>query len=189
MRKEEFRFSALEITGAPGTGKSTITNYLREWLGLDRIPGHTTRERRPGEIQGFDFHYVNALEFLRNWRRDFYTDLCLQDTWYNGNYYGSPRTWLVRVEASSIFTPTCTNTARHLVTVDPSIAWVHLYAPQEERKQRLKRRQTSKMEVNYRLRKGDSQGTKPEALLNINTAEYSLEDTMQMIYWKILRQK
>jgi guanylate kinase len=49
------RLKSLMITGAPCTGKSTLTKYCEETWSLEKIPGHTTRAKRPNEFYGTDY--------------------------------------------------------------------------------------------------------------------------------------
>ncbi len=53
------------VLSAPsGTGKTTLTRGLLKRLrGLRFSVSHTTRERRPGEREGTDYHFVSAQRF------------------------------------------------------------------------------------------------------------------------------
>jgi guanylate kinase len=47
-----------------GAGKSTIIEeVLNEFSNLERIVTYTTRHQRPGEVEGFEYHFVNTEEF------------------------------------------------------------------------------------------------------------------------------
>ena len=45
------------ITGAAGTGKTTVAAYLRDKYQLHRVITHTTRQPRPGEHDGVDYYF------------------------------------------------------------------------------------------------------------------------------------
>ncbi|WP_367341279.1 guanylate kinase [Limosilactobacillus sp.] len=45
------------ITGAAGTGKTTVAAYLRDRYNLHRVITHTTRQPRPGEHDGVDYYF------------------------------------------------------------------------------------------------------------------------------------
>lgn len=45
------------ITGAAGSGKTTVANFLQEKYGMHRVITHTTRAPRPGEQDGTDYHF------------------------------------------------------------------------------------------------------------------------------------
>jgi guanylate kinase len=76
------------ITGPSGVGKGTLIERL-----LERIPelelsiSATTREPRPGEMDGRDYHFLSPEEFRRRLEAgDF-----LEHASYSGNYYGTLR--------------------------------------------------------------------------------------------------
>lgn len=54
------------IVGPSGTGKSTIIEgVVSRLLNIERIVTYTTRERRPGEVEGFEYHFVSTDDFER----------------------------------------------------------------------------------------------------------------------------
>ena len=56
----------LAIVSSPsGAGKTTLTRRLLEEFspGLEFSVSHTTRPRRPGEVEGRDYHFVTPSEF------------------------------------------------------------------------------------------------------------------------------
>jgi guanylate kinase len=76
------------ITGPSGVGKGTLIERL-----LERIPelelsiSATTREPRPGEVDGRDYHFLSPEEFRRRLEAgDF-----LEHASYSGNHYGTLR--------------------------------------------------------------------------------------------------
>src|SRR5918995_5215330 len=76
------------ITGPSGVGKGTLIERL-----LERIPelelsvSATTREPRPGEVDGRDYHFLSPEEFERRVEAgDF-----LEHADYSGNRYGTLR--------------------------------------------------------------------------------------------------
>ncbi len=73
------------MSGPSGAGKSSIVRNLLERLDLDFSVSATTRDPRPGEVDGRHYSFVTGPEFekmiqagqLLEWAR------------YNGNYYGT----------------------------------------------------------------------------------------------------
>ncbi len=51
------------ITGATGTGKTTVSRYLREHYHIERVMTHTTRPKRPGEVDGVDYFFETPASF------------------------------------------------------------------------------------------------------------------------------
>jgi guanylate kinase len=81
------------ITGPSGVGKGTLIEHL-----LERVPelelsvSATTREPRPGEVDGRDYHFLSPEEFRRRLEAgDF-----LEHASYSGNYYGTLRSEVER---------------------------------------------------------------------------------------------
>ena len=78
------------VSGPSGVGKDAILDVLH------RLPGHTdhhyvvtctTRARRPGEIDGLSYHFLERERFLA--LRD--TGGLLEANEVHGNWYGTPR--------------------------------------------------------------------------------------------------
>ena len=69
------------ITGASGTGKTTISKYLRATYHIPSVITHTTRLPRAGEKDGVDYYFETKDSFLKNHY--------LERVEYSGNWYGS----------------------------------------------------------------------------------------------------
>ncbi len=76
------------ITGPSGVGKGTLIERLLEQIPeLELSISATTREPRPGELDGRDYHFLSPEEFRRRLEAgDF-----LEHAGYSGNYYGTLR--------------------------------------------------------------------------------------------------
>jgi guanylate kinase len=85
------------ITGPSGVGKGTVIRALREKhpeLGLS--VSATTRDPRPGEVDGEHYHFLEPAEFDRRVAAgDF-----VEHAAYSGNQYGTLRSELERHAAS-----------------------------------------------------------------------------------------
>ena len=78
---------ALVLSAPSGAGKSTLTHkLLTEFPSFGYSVSCTTRQPRPGEVDGRDYHFISHSEFER-WRAE---------NWFaewaevHGNYYGTP---------------------------------------------------------------------------------------------------
>jgi guanylate kinase len=78
--------AVLVVTGPSGVGKGTLISHL-----LERRPDYrlsvsaTTRDPRPGEVDGRDYHFLTQQEFERRLAAgDF-----LEHALYAGNHYGT----------------------------------------------------------------------------------------------------
>lgn len=53
------------VSAPSGAGKTSLVNALVESMkGMQVSVSHTTREKRPGEINGVDYHFVSHEDFL-----------------------------------------------------------------------------------------------------------------------------
>src|SRR5205807_6411226 len=81
------------ITGPSGAGKGTLIRGL-----LERVPelelsvSATTRNPRPGEVDGEDYHFLTAAEFARRVAAGEF----VEHATYSGNRYGTLRSELER---------------------------------------------------------------------------------------------
>ncbi|MFC6176838.1 guanylate kinase [Companilactobacillus huachuanensis] len=90
------------ITGASGTGKTTISKYLQDTYHIPSVITHTTRLPRVGEKDGKDYHFETKDSFLKNHY--------LERVEFSGNWYGSSeeslnKTW-EKYDAASIVVDT-----------------------------------------------------------------------------------
>lgn len=79
----------LYIVSAPsGAGKTSLVRALLERLdGIQVSVSHTTRQMRPGEVDGINYHFVDIATFERMVERgDFFEHARVFD-----NYYGTSR--------------------------------------------------------------------------------------------------
>ena len=79
------------VTAPSGAGKSSLVNAL---LAADPAImlsiSHTTRDPRPGEVNGREYHFVSVPEFEeRKAHGEF-----LESALVHGNYYGTSRVWI-----------------------------------------------------------------------------------------------
>jgi guanylate kinase len=74
------------VTGPSGVGKGTLISRLLEQVdGLGLSVSATTREPRPGETDGVDYHFMSAEEFKRRVAAGEF----LEHAAYSGNLYGT----------------------------------------------------------------------------------------------------
>lgn len=78
------------ITGAPGTGKTTVRNYLTEKYGMGKVLTHTTRMKRVGEQDGVDYYFETDETFFRN---HFLEHVDYDDKKYGSSLEGLQRAW------------------------------------------------------------------------------------------------
>ncbi|GHG81277.1 guanylate kinase [Pseudodonghicola xiamenensis] len=83
------RRGLLIILSSPsGAGKSTLAKRLRAWdPSIVFSVSATTRQPRPGEVDGIDYHFMTEAQF----KADVADDGMLEHAHVFGNFYGSPR--------------------------------------------------------------------------------------------------
>ena len=77
----------LVISGPAGSGKSTVTKYIKENPDYVFSISRTTRYTRPGEIDGVDYYFVSKDEFKQKLAEDDF----LEHAEYCGEMYGTPK--------------------------------------------------------------------------------------------------
>ncbi len=76
------------LSGPSGSGKATLLNYITSHTDIKRVVTFTTREPRPGEVDGVDYNFITWDKFDRMLRDG---DLVEAERVYGDYYYGSPR--------------------------------------------------------------------------------------------------
>ena len=75
------------VSGPSGVGKSTLVQrLLKSKQQLRFSVSYTTRPKRPQEVEGKHYHFVDAAQFERMIAQDAF----LEYAQYNGNWYGTP---------------------------------------------------------------------------------------------------
>ncbi len=135
------------FTGPSGVGKGTIVNRLFEELtDIEFSISCTTREKRPGEKEGEDYFYKTREEFQQMIEQDAF----LEWAEFVGNYYGTPRNFVVDTLASGkdVFLEIEVQGALQVMQKCPEALSIFLIPPSlEELEARLRKRGTEKEDV------------------------------------------
>ena len=76
------------LSGPSGVGKSTVLGRVRSLMpGLWYSVSVTTRPRRPGEVDGVNYHFVSRQQFAELVEQG----QLLEHAHFAGNHYGTPR--------------------------------------------------------------------------------------------------
>ncbi len=85
---ELFRGMLICVSGPSGVGKGTVIDALkRKMPDLEHSVSVTTREPRPGEVDGVDYYFRTVEEF----EEMIENNEILEHDYYMSNYYGTPR--------------------------------------------------------------------------------------------------
>ena len=80
------------ISAPSGAGKTTLVNALIESTDNIKVSvSHTTRQPRPGEKNGINYHFVTKDEFMRMLENN----LFLEHAQVFDNHYGTSQQWLM----------------------------------------------------------------------------------------------
>ncbi|MGH2956844.1 MAG: guanylate kinase [Solirubrobacterales bacterium] len=161
----------LVITGPSGVGKGTLIERL-----LERIPelelsvSATTREPRPGEVEGRDYHFLSPEEFERRVQAGEF----LEHATYSGHRYGTLRSEVERRlrEGRSVVLEIEVQGARQVRAAMPEAVLIFIAPPDPAAlRQRLEGRGTDSPEaIERRLRTAEqeleAQGEFPHVVVN-----------------------
>ena len=82
----------LFIISAPsGAGKTSLVNeLLNNMSNIKASVSHTTRDRRPGEVDGINYHFVSRQQFIDMIEQGAF----LEHAEVFGNFYGTSQQWV-----------------------------------------------------------------------------------------------
>ena len=175
----------LILTGGSGSGKSEVFAELKKGYGFKGIVACTTREKRPGEVEGRDYHFIDEDTFLALQSQDFFAETAAYDGWNYGtaasDYEGSGfhRTVV-------ILSP---EAVRQIKEKFPDAYSVYLFVPRRERLVRILERDDDIDEACRRssFEEGQFSGFDREADLVVESSQTSVEELAEKIlsaYWK-----
>ena len=86
------------ISGPSCAGEDSIIKGLENYFPIERVVTTTTRERRPGEIDGIDYYFISKEKFREKLESNEFFEYAEQ---YNGNFYGVTFAEIGRVKSSA----------------------------------------------------------------------------------------
>jgi guanylate kinase len=134
------------LLGASGTGKTTLAQYLKEWS-IPELISHTTRSMRQGETEGVTYYFVTKEEFK--------AIPMIEDTVYNGNFYGTSIAEVDRVlfDNNSAFAIVDRHGIEQFQAIYGDLVKViYIWLDPYDAEQRMKQRGDSQEEITKRLR-------------------------------------
>ena len=142
------------LSGVSGAGKDTIKKELLKRIpNAVTLPSFTSRDMRPGEVEGDHYHFISKEEFEEKIRKgDFYEyDL------HHGNYYGTSRELMNNKikEGKIIVKDIEVNGTENLIKKlgnDTKLVTIFLKVDKEELKNRLINRGDDLSEADMQLR-------------------------------------
>ena len=167
------------LYGPSACGKTEVSKYLASFYSITKVITHTTREKRIGEVNDIDYHFVTKEEFLSLKDKDFFVETAC----YNNNYYGSSKEE-IQDNKSCILEPQGVKKYKELN--NKSIVIFYLFASEETRKKRMESRLDKKENILSRLHNDRISFKNCEYLADfiISTENRSIEEISEEIYRK-----
>ena len=72
------------LVGESASGKSSIEKYLVDNYGYSKVISYTTRNPRPNEVNGVDYHFVSVEEFAKLKEQGFFAETAVYNNWHYG---------------------------------------------------------------------------------------------------------
>lgn len=134
------------ISGASGTGKTTLCHFLQENFNLFFSISMTTRSPRPNEVEGRDYLFVSEKKFK---------DLISENAFFeyaqvHNNYYGTPKQAILQSlgEGKNVLLDIDVQGALQVKKSLPEAILIFLMAPSiEELRKRLESRATDSQDI------------------------------------------
>jgi|GEM_PF-952233 len=126
LQKPFLRYPKIIVSGGFCTGKTSLINMLQEALGIPKLIDHTTRPMRPGERDGFPYHFISRKDFEENLAANFYYE------WveFNHHYYGVPQDQVFDTESWTL--DILSTSWKNYQNKVPGIVGIFLESPSEE---------------------------------------------------------
>ena len=178
------------LSGVSGAGKDTIKKELLKRMDdVITLPSFTSREKRPTEEEGVQYHFITKEEFEEKIKNgDFY-----EYDVHHGNYYGTSRELLnEKIEQGKIIVKDIeVNGTENLIKLlgrDTRIVTIFLKVGKEELKRRLFERGDNAQDIELRLSRLDYEESKLK-LYDYVLKNDDFEKTVQIIMTIIENEK
>ena len=168
----------LILVGPSASGKTEAVKLLISKYNMKKLVTYTSRNMRPNEVQGVDYHFISVEDFEKKIKEDFFIEYVN----YNGNYYGTSKEGL---DSDKVVILEPTGLKHYLEVAKDLVKICYLRCPKEIRYQRMVVRGDSEEVINKRIDSDDVVFTKELELIATWTIDgygESLEDMTNRIY-------
>lgn len=167
------------ITGASASGKTETAKELGVLYGVRKVVTHTTRDKRVGEVDGIDYHFVTKEEFIQLKNLDAF----VETTVYNNNYYGTSKK---EIADDKVLVVETSGARVFLGLNDDHIMVYRLHASNDTRAERMRNRGDKEADIQKRLinditRFADDR-LQDERIFEIDTEKYNIRQVAEIIY-------
>lgn len=168
----------LILVGPSASGKTEAAKLLISKYNMKKLVTYTSRNMRPNEVQGVDYHFISVEDFEKKIKEDFFIEYVN----YNGNYYGTSKEGL---DSDKVVILEPTGLKHYLEVAKDLVKICYLRCPKEIRYQRMVVRGDSEEVINKRIDSDDIVFSKELELIATWTIDgygESLEDMTNRIY-------
>jgi len=174
------------VTGPSGAGKSTVVDAIladakmRRAVPLRKFVTCTTREKRPGEKNGREYHFLTREEFERDIRDDWF----FEHAEVYGNLYGSSRREMEKLfkGKTPIIGILDVQGAKTVKKIYPEAHIIFIDAPKKSLVARLKQRQNDAQELKRRIAKMEMEKMLKKSFdIAIMNPDGKLEETIRKV--------
>lgn len=168
----------LILVGPSASGKTQIVLQLINKYNMQKLVTYTSREKRIGEVDGKDYHFISKDKFLEKIDNNFFIEYVN----YNNNYYGTSRSDLDNCKVV-ILEPT--GLKHYLKEKTKEFVVVFLETSKEVLKKRMEMRGDKLSDIEKRLRNDDevfNDDVKKLADLVLNTTNSTIDEDSSIIY-------
>jgi guanylate kinase len=120
--------SMILVVAPSGAGKSSLVRALLETdPTLSLSVSYTTRQPRPGDVEGINYHFITEAEFIQRKEQDDF----LEWAHVHGNYYGTSRSWILEKmrTGKDVILEIDWQGAQQIQTLVPQAIWVFILPP------------------------------------------------------------
>lgn len=72
------------LVGESASGKSSIEKYMVDNYGYSKVISYTTRQPRPNEVDGVDYHFISVSQFSNLKEQGFFAETAVYNNWHYG---------------------------------------------------------------------------------------------------------
>lgn len=138
----------LILVGPSASGKTEAVKLLIDKYHMRKLVTYTSREKRPNEIDGVDYHFLSKEEFEKRINEDFFIEYVN----YNGNYYGTSKEGL---DDDKVVILEPTGLKHYLSKASDKVKICYLKCPIDIREKRMLMRGDATSSIEKRLKNDD----------------------------------
>lgn len=173
------------LVGPSASGKTATCRFLEDNYNIKKVVTHTTRDIRPGEKDGVDYHFVSKDEFEKMKKNNEF----IETVFYNGNNYGTSRKE-VKINKCMTVEPNGAKTYKSFN--DPRIVLFYMHLDEKTCRERMLARGDDKDKVEARLKLDKTVFQVDEEMKSIidvyaDTKNHDLASVADFIYSNYIR--